>query len=134
VETIQALPFSKDRGLIDSRNAFTGEINVASGEAAAFVSLSVEYNAVSNDRTGFALGEAWLDWGVGRFNLRLGRQLVSWGTADGLILTDVICPQNLTAFVGLDFEGSRLAMDDLRLRYAFPALAIEGLWLPLSTS
>jgi hypothetical protein len=58
VETIQALPFSKDRGLIDSRNAFTGEINVASGEAAAFVSLSVEYNAVSNDRTGFALGEA----------------------------------------------------------------------------
>jgi hypothetical protein len=131
VETFQALPFSKDRGLTDSRNAFTGEISAFAGEASAFVSLSAEYNAVSSDRSDFSLGEAWFDWGAGGFSFRLGRQLVSWGVADGLILTDVVCPQNLTSYAGLDFAGSRLAVDGLKLRYSFQALSIEALWLPI---
>jgi hypothetical protein len=63
----------------------------------------------------------------------MGRQLVSWGAADGLILTDAVCPQNLSAYAGLDFAGSRLAVDGVKLRYSFPALAIEALWLPLFT-
>jgi hypothetical protein len=58
---------------------------------------------------------------------------VSWGAADGLILTDVVCPQNLSAYAGLDFAGSRLAVDGVKLRYSFSALAIETLWLPLFT-
>jgi hypothetical protein len=58
---------------------------------------------------------------------------VSWGAADGIVLTDVVCPQNLTAYAGLDFAGSRLAVDGLRLRYVFPVLALEALWLPLFT-
>jgi hypothetical protein len=131
VETFQALPFSKDQRLTDSRNAFTGEVSVFAGEASAFVSLSAEYNGVSGDRSGFSLGEAWFDWGAGDFSFRLGRQLVSWGVADGLILTDVVCPQNLTSYAGLDFAGSRLAVDGLKLRYSFRALAIEALWLPI---
>jgi hypothetical protein len=133
VETFHALPFSNDPDLTDSRTAFTGEINAYAGEAAAFVSLSAEYNGVSPDRSGFSLGEAWADWNAGALSLRLGRQLVSWGSADGLVLTDVVCPRNLTAYAGLDFAGSRLAVDGLRLRYAFPVLAVEAIWLPLFT-
>jgi hypothetical protein len=131
VETLQALPFSTGLDLTDSRNVFTGEISAAAAGAAAFVSFSAEYNGVSPDRGGFNLAEAWVDWSAGDFNLRLGRQLVSWGVADGLILTDVVCPRNLSAYAGLDFAESRLAVDGLRLRYSFPALGIEALWLPL---
>ena len=133
VETLHAVPFSSTRNLTDSRTAFTGELDARAGEASAFVSIGAEYNAVSPDRTGFSLGEAWLDWGRGGFSLRLGRQLLSWGAADGLILTDVVCPQNLSAYAGLDFAGSRLPVDGLRLRYSFAALALEGIWLPLFT-
>jgi hypothetical protein len=39
----------------------------------------------------------------------------------------------LTAYAGLNFAGSRIAVDGIRLRYAFPALAVEALWLPLFT-
>jgi hypothetical protein len=130
VESLHAVPFAADRTLTDSRGVFTGEIGAWSGDARAFVSLSAEYNGVSPDRTGFSLGEAWLDWNTGGFSLRLGRQLLSWGAADGLILTDVVCPQNLGAYAGLDFVGSRLAVDGLRLRYSFPALSAEAVWLP----
>jgi hypothetical protein len=133
VETLHALPFSKDRGLTDSRTAFTGELWAFGAGASALVSLAAEYNGVSPDRTGFSLGEAWADWGAGAFSLRLGRQLLSWGVADGLILTDVVCPQNASAFAGLDFAGSRLAVDGLKLRYSFSALAAEAVWLPLFT-
>jgi hypothetical protein len=132
-ETLHAAPFSSDRNLSDSRTAFTGEISAFAGDASAFVSLSAEYNAVSPDRAGFSLGEAWFDWARGGFSLRMGRQLFSWGAADGLILTDVVCPQNLSAYAGLDFTGSRLPVDGLRLRYSFTALTLEGVWLPLFT-
>ncbi|MDR1240051.1 MAG: hypothetical protein LBK27_08045 [Treponema sp.] len=132
-ENIQALPFSKDLNLTDSRTAFTGDLRVYAGEVSAFVSLSAEYNGVSPGRTGFLLGEAWMDWNSGDFQLRLGRQLVSWGAAGGIVLTDVVCPENLTAYAGLDFAGSRLAVEGLKLRYVFPFLAVEALWLPLFT-
>jgi hypothetical protein len=133
VETLQAVPFSHERSLTDSRNIAAGEIGFSAGPAAAFVSLAAEYNAVSPGRSGFSLGEAWVDWSRGGLSFRLGRQLVSWGVADGLTLADVVCPQNLSAYAGLDFAGSRLAVDGLRLRYAFPALAFEALWIPLFT-
>ncbi|MDR2313683.1 MAG: hypothetical protein LBE02_04045 [Spirochaetaceae bacterium] len=133
LETLQAAPFSKNLGLTDSRSSFTGEVTVHAGAASAFVSLSAEYNGVSPERTGLSLGEAWMDWGAGGFQLRLGRQLVSWGAADGIVLTDVVCPQNLTAYAGLDFAGSRLPVDGVRLRYSFPVFAAEVLWIPLFT-
>jgi hypothetical protein len=134
VETLQALPFSKDLSLTDSRTAFTGEVSARAGSASAFVSLTAEYNGVSpEDRTGFSIGEAWMDWSAGGLSLRLGRQFLSWGAADGLTLTDVVCPQNLTAYAGLDFAGSRLAVDGLKLRYSFSAIAAEAVWLPLFT-
>jgi hypothetical protein len=58
---------------------------------------------------------------------------VSWGAADGIVLTDVVCPPNLSAYAGLDFAGSRLPVDGLRLRYGFSSFAVEALWLPLFT-
>jgi hypothetical protein len=134
IETLHGLPFSKDLGLTDFRSSFTGEVAAYAGQASAFISLSAEYNGVSpKDRTGFFLGEAWMDWNAGGLSIRLGRQLLSWGAADGLILTDVVCPQNLTAYAGLDFAGSRLAVDGLKLRYSFSSFAAEAVWLPLFT-
>jgi hypothetical protein len=120
-------------GLTDSRTVFTGEITVYAGAASAFVSPAAEYNGVSPERTGFSLGEAWMDWNAGGFQLRLGRQLVSWGAADGIVLTDVVCPPNLSAYAGLDFAGSRLPVEGLKLRYGFSSFAVEALWLPLFT-
>jgi hypothetical protein len=132
-ESLQALPFSKDLSLTDSRAAFAGEVSAYAGAASSFVSLSAEYNGIDPERRGFSLGEAWIDWSSGGFRFRLGRQLVSWGAADGLVLTDVVCPQNLTASAGLDFAGSRLPVDGLKLQYVFPVVAVEALWLPLFT-
>jgi hypothetical protein len=39
------------------------------------------------------------------------------GVPGGIILTDVVCPQNLSAYAGLDFSGRRLPVDGIRLRY-----------------
>jgi hypothetical protein len=133
VETFHALPFSQGLGLTDSRTAFAGEVSVYAGPVSAFVSLSAEHNGASPDRTGVSLGEAWAEWGVRGFSLRLGRQLLSWGAADGLVLTDVVCPQNLAAYAGLDFAGSRLPVDGLRLRHTFSSFAADAVWLPLFT-
>ncbi|MDR2073489.1 MAG: hypothetical protein LBP60_08675 [Spirochaetaceae bacterium] len=77
------------------------------GNTEARITFNAEYNPLIPSRTGIALEEAWIRYSLAAgsvsFSLNLGRQFVSWGAADSLILTAVVCPQNLTAYAGLDF-------------------------------
>jgi hypothetical protein len=141
-ETLFASPFTAGRNLTEARTELRARIGAYSGDAEARVTFNAEYNPLIPSRTGAALEEAWLRYSpaAGRvsFSLSLGRQFVSWGAADGLILTDVICPQNLTSYAGLDFSGSRLPVDGLRLRlglsgFSFGDFSAEALWLPVFT-
>lgn len=57
----------------------------------------------------FELAEAYADMWFGETALRLGKQQVVWGQADGLKVLDVINPQNYREFNLADFEDSRIA-------------------------
>jgi hypothetical protein len=142
-ETLFASPFSAGRNLTEARTGVKVRIGAYSGDAEARVTFNAEYNPLIPSRTGAALEEAWLRYSPPAdkvsFSLSLGRQLVSWGAADGLILTDIVCPQNLTAYAGLDFAGSRLPVDGLSLRlglsgFSFGDFSAEVLWLPVFTA
>jgi hypothetical protein len=142
-ETLFAVPFSAGRNLTEARTGAKARLGAYAGGAEARISLSAEYNPLIPSRTGAALDEAWLRINASgdraSFSLNLGRQLVSWGTADGLVLTDVVCPQNLAAYAGLDFAESRLPVDGLSLRMGLSGFSAgdfsaEALWIPVFTA
>lgn len=54
------------------------------------------------------LAEAYTDHYLGWGSMRLGKQQVVWGQADGLKVLDVINPQSLREFNLPDFEDSRI--------------------------
>lgn len=54
------------------------------------------------------MAEAYIDHYLGWGNMRLGKQQVVWGQADGLKVLDVVNPQNLREFNLPDFEDSRI--------------------------
>jgi hypothetical protein len=56
----------------------------------------------------FELAEAFSDIDMEQFTLRLGKQQVVWGQADGLKVLDVINPQNYREFNLPDFDDSRI--------------------------
>jgi hypothetical protein len=141
-ETLFAAPFSADRNLTEARTGAKARLGAYAGNAEARVAFNAEYNPLLPSRTGIALEEAWLRYSPAAdrvsLSLSLGRQFVSWGAADGLILTDIVCPQNLVSYAGLDFAKSRLPVDGLSLRLGLSGFSpgdfsAEALWLPVFT-
>jgi hypothetical protein len=68
--------------------------------------------------SGLAVREAYLDWGVAAnapFNLKLGRQVVTWGVSDFLYVNDLF-PKNYDSFfTGGGFDRIKQPIDALRL-------------------
>ena len=49
-------------------------------------------------RTFYRLKEAYTDLGFENFDLKVGNQVVVWGKSDGMPVTDVITPIDLSEF------------------------------------
>ena len=52
------------------------------------------------------LGEAYLDVSLGPVDVRLGSQLVNWGTADGINPTSIVNPRDLLSVTDLSVAGA----------------------------
>ena len=70
-------------------------------------------------RLQFELQEAYWDRWFDSASLRLGKQQVVWGQADGLKVLDVVNPQNLTEFNLPVFEESRIATWMVNFQHPF---------------
>lgn len=62
------------------------------------------------DRADLELREFYLEASPGNFYLRLGKQQIVWGTADGLKVLDVVNPQSFREFILDEFEDSRIPL------------------------
>ena len=89
VDTYHALRMEEPHDWMSSRTRVRGEVSIEKGGAGAFVSANLVYNAILKDRTGFQLREAYGYYSDDHWDLRAGRQIIAWGVADGLRLTDV---------------------------------------------
>jgi len=102
------------------------------GEKVAFKAnpMIYMYNADSFD---FRMREIYLDLYFKNFDLRLGKQQVVWGKADGVFITDVVSPLNLTEFLLPDFDEIRTGVIAAKLDYYIGNSTIEAIWIPQFT-
>ncbi len=74
--------------------------------------------------------EAYLDYSRGWLDVRLGRQIVTWGVGDLLFINDVF-PKDWSAFFsGRPLEYLKVGVDAAKLHVATPALNVELLVVP----
>jgi hypothetical protein len=77
------------------------------------------------------LWEAYLEGRLFKgLDLRLGRQIVVWGTSENIRVTDVINPLDLREMGMVDIEGLRLPTAMARADYTFGYWTITGLIIP----
>jgi hypothetical protein len=84
--------------------------------------------AGDGDATG-ELREAFVDFRFGRLDVRVGRQIIAWGRADGLNPTDNLTGADLT-LLAPDDDDRRLGTTALRASYYLGDVSVAGLWLP----
>ncbi|MGL1892485.1 MAG: hypothetical protein OCD02_12725 [Spirochaetaceae bacterium] len=96
------------------------------------------YEGIFNDRTMFSadLKEAWLGFALGDFDLNIGKQILTWGQADGTNPTDNINPKYIgTRSVSGSME-KKMGVLMANIVYYMPILDgnIQGVFMPLASS
>ena len=88
------------------------------------------YNADSLD---FRMRELYLDLYFDNFDIRIGKQQVVWGKADGVFITDIVSPLNLTEFLLPDFDEIRTGVIATKVNYYLGNSTFEAIWIPVFT-
>ncbi|MCZ6887268.1 MAG: hypothetical protein O7H39_02145 [Gammaproteobacteria bacterium] len=85
------------------------------------------------DHVDVELREAYVDTEIGSAFLRIGKQQVVWGQADGLKLLDVLNPQSFREFILDDFEDSRIPLWTVNVEVPVGEAFLQLLWIPDKT-
>ena len=76
------------------------------------------------------LREAYIDYTAGSFDLRLGRQVVTWGVGDLLFINDVFTKDWVSFFAGRPLEYLKVGVDGFRARYSSGVLNMDFVVVP----
>ncbi|MGD2246496.1 MAG: hypothetical protein PVI11_08125 [Candidatus Aminicenantes bacterium] len=87
----------------------------------------------NNEISELNLREAYVSAYVGRFDFKLGHQIVVWGRADGINPTDNITPKNMLSR-SPDEDDRRAANFLLRAFYNARPVRFEFIWVPVFRS
>lgn len=101
------------------------------GDGAYSVENEFYSPAVQRDqRSDFSVREAYLDFGLGDWEYRLGRQHVVWGEMVGLFLADVVSARDTREFFLEEFETMRIPQWAVRAEHFAGNAHLELLWVP----
>ncbi|BDU51322.1 DUF1302 family protein [Haliovirga abyssi] len=88
------------------------------------------YNYNSESNIDLKLKEGYIDLYFENFDLRIGKQQIIFGKADGVFITDVISPKDLTEFILPDFDEIRIGVNAAKLDYYFGDTTVETVFIP----
>ena len=137
VETLwgAGLPWTdkeKSRGRMTlGETSFTGKIDSYFGNSSALVEGSAKYDSIE-DSQDFSLSECWMDYTADFWGMRIGRQKTAWGKADGIDITNVICPKDLSSLAVMT-TNEKLAIDALRFSVNGNQFTADAYWIPFFT-
>jgi hypothetical protein len=92
----------------------------------------VRLNAGNNRDSSFvpcSVREAWIAVSPGPLDIKLGRQIVSWGRADAINPTNNITPKDETV-LSSEFDDTRRGNELLQVKAKLGNSSIQGLWVP----
>ncbi len=100
-----------------------------SGGNVAFYANSYLYQYPQQDME-IGLREAYMDIYFDNMDLRIGKQQIIWGKADGVFITDIVSPKDLNEFLLRDFDEIRMGVTSLKADYYLGNRTIELVWIP----
>ena len=116
----------------DERLRLEAAGKTGTGSLAFLLQGDLFHDAVANQPDG-ELREGYLDYSRSWLDLRLGRQIVTWGVGDLLFINDVF-PKDWNAFFsGRPLEYLKVGVDAAKLRVATPAFNADLVVIPFFT-
>lgn len=112
--------------------SISGTLDAYYDKSSAFAEGSLSYDATANSFD-WSLDELWLDYTDSFWGVRIGRQKTAWGKADGIDITNVICPTDMSSFSAMISDDNRLAIDSIRFSITGNQFMADAYWIPFFT-
>ena len=119
------LDFSQVQNTFDLKAEYFGDISALNAE--------VYLNSTGTDELDAGVKELYMDLYFDSMDLRIGKQQIIWGKADGVFITDVVSPKDLSNFVLPDFDEIRMGVSALKADWYLDAVELELVWVPMFT-
>ncbi len=105
------------------------EITRYSSTAGLLGKVDLFYDGVSK-RTDMEIREIYVDLYLGNFDIRVGRQIITWGVGDLVFINDVF-PKNWIAFLsGRPLEYLKIGSDALNVNYYDGFISVQVIAIP----
>lgn len=134
IDSYHAVRMKDPFDFLSSRSRFRGEIRGIKGQSSVYASINANHNYLLPDRTFIELREAYMDYAGESWDLRAGRQIIIWGVADGIRITDIISPMDFTEFLARDYDDIRMPVDAMKFRIFTNNIKLELVWIPVFQS
>lgn len=82
---------------------------------------------------GFYLREGYIDYSYGPLDVRLGRQMATWGLSEFVSVNDVFPKDWQSYLLGRPIDYFKIGIDALRLNYSSQLLSVEWMLMPVFT-
>ena len=111
----------------------TFNLNVEQNKDKAAFKVNPYIYQYANQGLELGLREAYLDIYFNSVDLRVGKQQIIWGKADGVFITDIVSPKDLSEFLLRDFDEIRMGITSLKADYYIGDNTFEMVWIPTFT-
>lgn len=106
----------------------------ASSQGAGFFLKTDFFRDAVARTTDTDLREAYLDYGAGPFDLRVGRQIITWGAGDLLFINDVFPKDYAAFFSGRPLEYLKIGSDAIKMDLFPDFVSVEMVVIPFFES
>ncbi len=115
------------------QNTFDLELEYFADRAAFKVNPVFYHSATGDQQLELDLKEAYVDLYFDSVDLRMGKQQIIWGKAEGVSITDVVSPKDLSEFLLPDFDEIRIGITALKTDLYLGPTAFELVLVPVFT-
>ena len=118
--------------LLLGTTSLSAKLDAYYDNSSALAEASLSYDAVSS-KLDYSVDELWIDYTESFWGVRIGRQKTAWGKADGVDITNVVCPSDMSSFAAMTGDDSKLAVDAIRLSLSGNQFTADAFWIPFFT-
>lgn len=133
-DSYHSFRFTEGGGILVSKNIFNGDISLPVGKGYFNLSFRGTQNSFVRPVFQSEIREAYLEYSIGKFEVRVGRQIIPWGKMEKIRISDIINPQDLREYISYDYEELKIGVDALQLNFFSDRMRFDLIWVPFFRS
>ncbi len=131
-DSYHSVKTNKSLDYMTSKTRFRGELSFDLDDSFLFTSFNMEYNPLLKKQTNIGIREVFFEYTGDYFELKLGRQFITWGNSDSVRIIDIISPFDLSEFLARDYDDSKIPVTAIKLKYLYKMINLDLIFIPIA--